>query len=216
MKVSTQESQSKECVDLGKTGLRQRQRAARDEAILNAAFDLIVQQGYEGLTMDGLADRVGISRQTLYHHFPSKDAIALRAVIVLFEQGIESINSIDPRVPPGERLRLVVTQLLTSRFKPTTAAFIRARITLMPIKSHPDYKDAFSRRAKVLETLVLAAQESGDIRSDISSKLVVQMLLGLVSDASYEDLIAEDSATVHDVIRTVVDLFFNGLRPIKV
>ena len=49
------------------------------------------------LTMEGLAERVGISRQTLYHHFASKEHIALQAVLTLMAQGLQAIQESTPR-----------------------------------------------------------------------------------------------------------------------
>ena len=198
--------------EIEKTGLRERQRQARGEAILEAAFAIIVEQGYEALTMEGLATRVGISRQTLYHHFASREEITLRAVLTLMEQGIAMIQSFDASLPPVERLQKVVRWMLESRFQPTLAALVKVRHSLMPLKMHPDYLRAFERRAAVLAQIVEAAQEAGQIRVDLPSRLIVQMLLGLVSDASYEGLIAANQATLPEVIEAVSDLFFRGLR----
>ena len=194
-------------------GLRERQRQARGEAILEAAFALIVEQGYDALTMEALAARVGISRQTLYHHFASREDIVLRAVLTLMEQGIEAIQSFDSSLPPVERLKRVVRWMLESRFQPATAALVKVRHSLMTVKSHPDYQRAFERRAAALAQIVAAAQEAGELRADLPSRLIVQMLLGLVSDASYEGLIAAGQATPPEVAEAVIDVFFTGLRP---
>ena len=194
-------------------GLRERQRQARSEAILEAAFALIVEQGYDALTMEGLAARVGISRQTLYHHFASREDIALRAVLTLMEQGIETIQSFDLSLPPAERLRRVVRWMLESRFQPARAALVKVRHSLMTVKSHPDYQRAFERRAAALAQIVAAAQDAGELRADLPSRLIVQMLLGLVSDASYEGLIAAEQTTLPEVTEAILDVFFTGLRP---
>lgn len=194
-------------------GLRERQRQARGEAILEAAFALIVEQGYDALTMEALAARVGISRQTLYHHFASREDIVLRAVLTLVEQGIEAIQSFDPSLPPGERLRGIVRWMLESRFQPVTAALVKVRHSLMSVKAHPDYQRAFERRASALETIVAAAQEAGELRADLPPRLLVQMLSGLISSASYEDLIAAGETTLPEVTEAVLSVFFAGLRP---
>ncbi len=194
-------------------GLRGRQRQARGEAILEAAFALIVEQGYDALTMEGLAARVGISRQTLYHHFASREDIALRAVLALMEQGISVIQSFDSGLPPVERLRGIVRWMLESRFQPARAALVKVRHSLMPVKSHPDYRHAFERRAAALAHVVEAAQDRGELRADLSPRLIVQMMLGLVSDASYEGLIADGQAAPTEVVDAVIAVFFTGLRP---
>ena len=194
-------------------GLRERQRLARSESILEAAFALIVEQGYDALTMEGLAARVGISRQTLYHHFASREEITLRAVLMLIDRGIEAIQSFDTSLPPAERLRGVMRWMLESRFQPATAALVKVRHSLMTVKSHPDYRWAFERRTAALAEIVEAAQTAGELRADLPSRLIVRMLLGLVSDASYEDLIDAEQATVTQVTEAILVVFFTGLRP---
>jgi|GEM_PF-983471 AcrR family transcriptional regulator len=196
-----------------KCGLRDRQREARDEAILQAAFAIIVENGYDALTMEAVASRVGISRQTLYHHFKSREDIALRAFLTLMEQAIATIESLDLSLPPIERLKSIVLWMFESRFQPTCAALVRVRHSIMPVKAHPDYQKAFERRAVVLAKIVQAAQESGDVRSDLPSRLIVQMLLGLISDASYEGLVERGQTTVPQVTEAIIDVFFSGIRP---
>lgn len=194
-------------------GLRERQRQARGAAILESAFALIVEQGYDALTMEALALRVGISRQTLYHHFASREEITLRAVLTLMEKGIAAIQSFDPSLPPVERLKRIVRWMLESRFQPATAALVKVRHSLMTVKSHPDYQLAFERRASALAEIVEAAQAAGELRADLPSRLIVQMLLGLVSDASYEGLIAAGQATLPEVTEAILGVFFCGLHP---
>ena len=194
-------------------GLRERQRQARVDAILEAAFALIVEQGYDALTMEAVAARVGISRQTLYHHFTSREDIALRAVLTLMEQGIEAIESFDASLAPTERLKGVVRWMLESRFQPARAALVKVRHSFITVKSHPDYLRAFERRATALAQIVEAAQASGEIRADLPSRLIVQMLLGLVSDASYEGLIDAGLTAPAQVTDAIIQVFFTGLRP---
>ncbi|QWW19075.1 TetR/AcrR family transcriptional regulator [Schaalia sp. 19OD2882] len=48
--------------------------------ILDAAEALILHHGYQGMTMAQLMAEVGVAKGTLYHHFPSKEAI-LRGIV---------------------------------------------------------------------------------------------------------------------------------------
>src|SRR3569833_554695 len=89
-------------------GLRERQRQLREQAIVEAAFVLIAEEGYEAMTMDSLAERVGISKPTLYNHFPSKDAITVRALVALNDRTVNAIHAIDDTLPPVERLEHVM------------------------------------------------------------------------------------------------------------
>ncbi len=49
--------------------------AGSEEAILDAARALFLQAGYDGVNLERLAAHAGLSRQTLYNRFGSKEAI---------------------------------------------------------------------------------------------------------------------------------------------
>ena len=57
---------------------RPRSETAR-EAVLHAADDLLVELGYEALTMKGIAERAGVGRQTVYRWWSSKAEILFEA-----------------------------------------------------------------------------------------------------------------------------------------
>lgn len=61
------------------TTLTPRAQATRAK-LLDAAFREIARQGYEGATVDSIAERAGVSKGAFYGHFPSKDA-AFEAVV---------------------------------------------------------------------------------------------------------------------------------------
>ncbi|MEX5709712.1 TetR/AcrR family transcriptional regulator [Parafrankia sp. FMc6] len=53
---------------------------AKREAIMEAALDLFVRQGYAATTLDDIATATPVSRQTVYNHFGDKETL-FRAVI---------------------------------------------------------------------------------------------------------------------------------------
>ncbi|WP_019630170.1 TetR/AcrR family transcriptional regulator [Actinomadura atramentaria] len=50
---------------------------AVDEAIRRAALDLITEQGYRGMSMEGIAARSGVSKQAIYRRYPGKGEVVL-------------------------------------------------------------------------------------------------------------------------------------------
>jgi AcrR family transcriptional regulator len=58
----------------------QRSEEAR-QAVLEAADDLLVERGFAGLTIEGIAARAGVAKQTIYRWWPSKTEILLDAFI---------------------------------------------------------------------------------------------------------------------------------------
>ena len=56
---------------------KQREIAHREDLILCAAKDMLVQHGYLGLKMDQIADQLEYSKGTIYQHFSNKEEIIL-------------------------------------------------------------------------------------------------------------------------------------------
>lgn len=60
-----------------KKGQRQARGLARQDQILDVAFELFATQGVRATTLISVAERVGLSEAGLLHHFPSKDDLLL-------------------------------------------------------------------------------------------------------------------------------------------
>ena len=55
-------------------GGRKRKRLRKEEIVAEATR-LFAERGYEGASMGDLAERVGLRKASLFHHFPSKDVL---------------------------------------------------------------------------------------------------------------------------------------------
>lgn len=58
------------------------------QAVLQAADDLLVERGFAGLTVEGIAARAGVAKQTVYRWWPSKVDILMDAFIEDMEQDL--------------------------------------------------------------------------------------------------------------------------------
>lgn len=61
-----------------------RKRVSKTD-VLREATRLFAEKGYDGLTMGELATRVGLRKASLFHHFPTKDALYERVLTMLVE-----------------------------------------------------------------------------------------------------------------------------------
>jgi TetR/AcrR family transcriptional regulator len=71
------------------------QRRRKDE-ILDVATELFAERGYEGVSMNDVAERVGMRKASLFYHYPSKDALyeaSLDRLIASLQEPLEAIYS---------------------------------------------------------------------------------------------------------------------------
>jgi AcrR family transcriptional regulator len=60
-------------------GLRERKRRETSERIIERGLKLFVKNGYDGTTLDAIAEAAGISRRTFFYYFKSKEDVLLAA-----------------------------------------------------------------------------------------------------------------------------------------
>lgn len=72
--------------------------------ILRAAVDLFTENGYEGTSVDDIARRAEVSKQTVYSHFGNKETLFAIAVETKCRQSGIDPDLIDPEAPPESML----------------------------------------------------------------------------------------------------------------
>jgi AcrR family transcriptional regulator len=60
--------------------LRERRRQETAELILDAVLDLVAEAGIDGLTIEAVAERVGVSLRTVYRYFPDRVTLLTAAL----------------------------------------------------------------------------------------------------------------------------------------
>ncbi len=75
------------------------------DKIIDTACDLFLNLGFKSVTMDDLAEQMGISKKTIYTHFDNKTDLVEQCTVKLFNQIVHGINCIcDQGMDPIEEL----------------------------------------------------------------------------------------------------------------
>ncbi|SDX70339.1 transcriptional regulator, TetR family [Lutibacter oricola] len=64
------------------------------ETILDKTGEIFLKFGFKSVTMDDIANDLGISKKTLYKHFKNKEDLVDQAIISFHEKCLEKINCI--------------------------------------------------------------------------------------------------------------------------
>jgi AcrR family transcriptional regulator len=151
------------------------------QRIIDAARVHFFGHGFRSVTMDDLAEELGISKKTLYAHFPGKFDL-LEAVLADKFAGVEAMLKEVTRAHPRDFLAtlrelLAGTQRELDEIKPP---FVRD----MRQKAPDVFKRVERRRAALIQRyfgkFFLEGQRAGMVRKDVPAKLIIEILLAMV------------------------------------
>lgn len=180
--------------------------------ILNTARKVIFGTGPSALTMELLSKELGISKKTLYVHFPGKDAI-LCAIVDGFAEKIharlEEVVS-NPKLRSPEKLCLLIETIgeATARLTPAllrdlerNAPVVFARIDAVRRRNIPYF---FGR-------LIREGMAEGYIRSDVDPDFVCEFWLHAIRGLMSPEVMERFNLTPGQTVRRGVTLFMSGL-----
>lgn len=197
---------------MSENGSQRRGRPGYDQrGILEVAVAAFNEYGYDATSMGVLADRLGLSKSAIYHHFASKDEILERAL----DQALSSLERvIDEAEASGgsaaDRLDHVLrgaVHVLVAEL-PSVTLLLRVRGNTEVERSALARRRAFDKR---VTGLVSAAQAEGTLRSDIDVRVVERLLFGMINSIVewYRPGGREDAARLAD---DVIAVALDGLR----
>jgi AcrR family transcriptional regulator len=109
----------------------QRRRGRRIQEILDAAAELFGERGYDAVSLEDVADRLDVTKASLYHYFPSKDALGSAAIETLGDEWTTRLERLPGAAAgtPQERLRALIHGQVTVAVRDYPAAL---RLFLSP------------------------------------------------------------------------------------
>ena len=91
-------------------------REVRD-AILDATDDFLARFGYKKMTIENLAQQVGIGKGSVYLHFTSKEEIAVSHIDRIIERLVRELKIIaEQKISPEEKMRQMLLKRVLHRF----------------------------------------------------------------------------------------------------
>jgi AcrR family transcriptional regulator len=151
--------------------------AHHDEAILDATLTILREQGYGGLTIDGVAARAGVGRPTIYRRWPSKPALVVAALV-------QSVHIAVPEVDTGSlRDDLVAVQRRQIRLmnlpenRRVTAGLV-ADLANDPELADSYVHDYLMPRRDAFFRVLERGVARGELRSDADFAFIYDLLMG--------------------------------------
>ncbi|TWE22471.1 TetR/AcrR family transcriptional regulator [Prauserella muralis] len=178
-----------------------RRGAALENAIIDAAWEVLIEQGYNGLTFEAVAARAGTSKPVLYRRWPRREDLLLATIARHWRPlDIPDTGSLRQdaltflRAVNAERARtLILLRIqLADYFRETGTTFSDLRRRLRSADQTPP-----------LATLVARAIERGELADVPRSERVVNLPFDLVRHDMLMSMEAVPDETIVEIVDTV-------------
>lgn len=181
------------------------------DSLLAVAVKVFNDKGYDGTSMEMLAQRLGITKSPIYHHVSGKaellELALSRALNALFTVTTEHQATTGRHI---DRLQYVVrrtAELLVAEL-PYVTLLLRVR------GNTPIERRALARRREYdafVSDLVAAAEKDGDLRPGIDPALTSRLVLGMITSLIEWYRPVRGNA-VSELADAVIEVTFKGIR----
>jgi AcrR family transcriptional regulator len=185
--------------------------AQAHQAILKAALELLAEEGYQGMSIEGVAARAGVGKTTIYRRWESKEELVLDAVASLHAE----IPIIDSGNLRADLITLMQTALHSFSENPALIDLLLKMGAEIKANRQP-FQLLFTRllapRLQNINQLIRGAQERGEIRPDIDPLLIMSMIGGSLLYHYLLLTIVSTLPPLEEQIEPVVDIVLKGLQ----
>jgi len=170
------------------------------KAILQAALDLLEQEGYRAMTIEAIAARAGVGKQTIYRWWPSKAAVVLEAFTsnTAFQIPLPATGSLHADL---EQFLAASLHSLTERTEPILRSLMSE--ALVDTEFGAQFRHIFiqARRDALGELLKRAVQ-----RDELASDTDINFLLDLVYGAIWYRVLIQHATIDEAFARQLIDM----------
>jgi len=161
----------------------------RRREILERALDVFMEEGFEDVTYQKIADRCGITRTTLYIYFKNKREIfnfSIKQFLQNLEENITQIRK-EEGLSHAERLIMVMTMIINKLEENRRLLSVILDFLLHNSREDYDPDNRVRRRTvrlrHILSTMLIEGIKAGEFRRSVNVKEANELLFGLVETA---------------------------------
>lgn len=175
-------------------------------AILDATLELLAEEGWSGLTIEGIADRAGVGKATIYRRWDNLQQVLTAAV----EEFVSEIVIPDTGSLRSDLLGLMKGAVEVYRGRP--GRIMPGLVAAMARHSEvaTAVRDGFlAERRRALKAVLDRGIDRGELRRDIDGELLLDFLGGPL----FYRLLITGGAIDEELARGTVDMMLRGATP---
>lgn len=196
-----------------KLTFKQRMMLERESLIIETVNHLLATKGYDAMTVDEIADTVGIAKASLYRHFPSKEALGMAALVDIMHKALGVINQLNAtdqnaidklKALTQWAMRLKLAQKMPNL--PSENSQLRELLI-----ANDDYTNNLVMLSDSIGEWIEQAQAEGKLQSNIPGLAILYTLYARACDPVLGFLHSSQLYDDDEIIAIVTRMCFEGL-----
>lgn len=191
---------------------RRSERSRR--AIYDAALALVAEAGYPKTTIEGIASRAGVGKQTIYRWWPSKADVLLEAFLDMAERAAEAAGHVAHALPDtGDLaadlravLRATVDELRDPAFEAPSRALAAEGLVNQEL-GRRFVAQLLEPQLQLYVDRLRSAQRAGDVRPEVDPRIALELFVSPLA----QRWLQHTGPITYDYTDTLVDYALNGL-----
>lgn len=200
---------------LGKLRFKDQAFKLRENAILDATTKLLAAKGFDLITMEDVADEVGLSKPSLYKHFKSKEDLVTEAMIRLLDGALSYLEQLPADLGPTARLKILLEWALRVRltgglpFLPSSSAHVRGVLT-----HSLRYVTRALKLNRMLDAIVSDAKRRGELTTDLPNDVILFSYYSRSCDPAVDYLRVYGKYDDDAIVVQMLKVYFEGIGPL--
>ncbi len=199
-----------------RSSLKERQRQEREALILQVAEEVLLEKGYHDTSMDEIASRVGISKGTVYLHFPSKEDL----VVAIFANDAQKLTRfMDEAMASQQTAReklVAILHIIYSGYFGKRSRLLYALSNSIDVRSlfaekKTCIREIWEEMAHRVSTLLEEGKAAHEFTRSIPTSVMLSAFFSLLSPGSYERLIVGEHMPPDKIARYLGQIYFKGI-----
>ena len=181
--------------------------------IVDAAWKLFYEQGYEGTTVEDIVTLSGTSKGSFYHYFASKDDL-VGSLAYLFDEKYEELAAaLDPAAPAPETLLYLTRELfLMIENRIDIAILTRLLSTQLTLQGGKQLLDHNRVYFKLLRRIITEGQQRGELTDALTVGEMVRLYAMTERAMLYEWCLRNGEYALADYAGRMLPLMLSALK----
>lgn len=204
--------------------LKEKQRQEREELILQAAEEVLVEKGYYETSVDEIAARVGIAKGTVYLHFPSKEDMVVAILQRSAREVVELVETVIAAAQSNrEKLEAVLEVIYNRFFDPRKGPLMQLPYAVMNgselrrvfVEKKGCLKEEWGRLAALITSILEDGKAEGEFDNAMPTPVMVSAFFSLMSPRSFERITVDNQMPVDEFAKHLARFYFKGIAKVQ-